>query len=507
MKNTANKKIKLINIEKLEFEILEPINTNEILVFKDENSTIYESFNQNLEKQRDEFIKKIREEEEQNWRNNFLANDRDYNELVKQRYDLEKQRDELKEKLKNEGDKAIAHFKDSDEYKNLIKAQEKINSLNKTIESNEQSYKKEIQNIKLKLKSQFDEETESLKNTIVEQKSKLDNAERMAIINFKESNEYQKIIKDKIDLDIEIEKLKFAIKAHENNMKAAKENWESKKIVEIKELESKKDKEIHKLTESIEQLKREKSSNVKLVGEELEQWLKNKFDETYSFSCPDMTFTKINEAIDGKKADFLLEFFDFGKEMSNDDKKLIFSATIEAKTEFFDNQKGTKNSAHYKKLDQDRINQKSEYAILVTELEPEDHFVIKKINEYKNMFAVRPQYFIPLVDMIRNFATLKAKINSQIIRYEDRAKIEENLDELKKDIVDNTLKYINDKTKKIIDDSKAIIKKAESIEETAEDIINKKLNTLKKKINELTIRKIDPNKILLEVSDDENDEE
>jgi len=66
MKTTANKKIKLINIEKLEFEILEPINTNEILVFKDENSTIYESFNQNLEKQRDEFIKKIREEEEQN---------------------------------------------------------------------------------------------------------------------------------------------------------------------------------------------------------------------------------------------------------------------------------------------------------------------------------------------------------------------------------------------------------------------------------------------------------
>ena len=155
MKTTANKKIKLINIEKLEFEILEPINTNEILVFKDENSTIYESFNQNLEKQRDEFIKKIREEEEQNWRNDFIANDRDYNELVKQRYEFEKQRDELKEKLKNEGDKAIAHFKDSDEYKSLIKAQEKINSLNKTIESNEQNYKKEIENIKLKLKKQI----------------------------------------------------------------------------------------------------------------------------------------------------------------------------------------------------------------------------------------------------------------------------------------------------------------------------------------------------------------
>nr|WP_318023488.1 DUF2130 domain-containing protein [Ureaplasma urealyticum] len=123
------------------------------------------------------------------------------------------------------------------------------------------------------------------------------------------------------------------------------------------------------------------------------------------------------------------------------------------------------------------------------------------------MFAVRPQYFIPLVDMIRNFATLKARINSQIIKYEDRAKIETNLEELKKDIIDNTLQYINDKTKKIIDDSKAIIKKAESIEETAGDIINKKLNTLKKKINGLTIRKIDPNKLLLKFNDDENDEE
>ncbi|EDX53729.1 DUF2130 domain-containing protein [Ureaplasma urealyticum] len=505
MKTTANKKIKLINIEKLEFEILEPINTNEILVFKDENSTIYESFNQNLEKQRDEFIKKIREEEEQNWRNDFIANDRDYNELVKQRYEFEKQRDELKEKLKNEGDKAIAHFKDSDEYKSLIKAQEKINSLNKTIESNEQNYKKEIENIKLKLKNKFEEETESLKNTIIEQKSKLDNVERMAIVNFKESDEYQKIIKDKRDLDLEIEKLKLSIQNHEKDMENAKLKWNYQKTAEIKDLETKKNNEIDKLKESIEQLKREKSSNVKLVGEELEQWLKNKFDETYSFSCPDMAFTKINEVIDGKKADFLLEFFD--KETSNDDKKLIFSATIEAKTEFYDNQKGTKNSVHYKKLNQDRINQKSEYAILVTELEPDDHFVIKKINEYENMFAVRPQYFIPLVDMIRNFATLKARINSQIIKYEDRAKIETNLEELKKDIIDNTLQYINDKTKKIIDDSKAIIKKAESIEETAGDIINKKLNTLKKKINGLTIRKIDPNKLLLKFNDDENDEE
>ena len=507
MKNTANKKIKLINIEKLEFEILEPINTNEILVFKDENSTIYESFNQNLEKQRDEFIKKIREEEEQNWRNNFIANDSDYKEKLDERNKFEKECVQLKQELKNEANNAVSRFKDSDEYKNLIKAQEIIASLNRTIKSNEQNHQKDIKNTRLELENEFKEKTKSLNDTIAEQKSKLDDAKRMAIVDYKESDEFQKIINDKIDLDLKIKKLELDIKNHIKDMENAKSNWNNEKYKVINELETKKNNEIKKLTDNIEQLKREKSSNVKLVGEELEQWLKNKFDETYSFSCPDMTFTKINEAIDGKKADFLLEFFDFGKEMSNDDKKLIFSATIEAKTEFFDNQKGTKNSAHYKKLDQDRINQKSEYAILVTELEPEDHFVIKKINEYKNMFAVRPQYFIPLVDMIRNFATLKAKINQQIIRYEDRAKIEENLDELKKDIVDNTLKYINDKTKKIIDDSKAIIKKAESIEETAEDIINKKLNTLKKKINELTIRKIDPNKLLLEVSDDENDEE
>ncbi|UNT65959.1 DUF2130 domain-containing protein [Ureaplasma urealyticum] len=507
MKNTANKKIKLINIEKLEFEILEPINTNEILVFKDENSTIYESFNQNLEKQRDEFIKKIREEEEQNWRNNFIANDSDYKEKLDERNKFEKECVKLKQELKNEANNAVSRFKDSDEYKNLIKAQEIIVSLNRTIESNKQNHQKDIKNIRLELENEFNEKTKSLNDTIAEQKSKLDDAKRMAIVDYKESDEFQKIINDKIDLDLKIKELKLDIKNHIKDMENAKSNWNNEKDKEINELETKKNNEIKKLRDNIEQLKREKSSNVKLVGEELEQWLKNKFDETYSFSCPDMTFTKINEAIDGKKADFLLEFFDFGKKMSNDDKKLIFSATIEAKTEFFDNQKGTKNSAHYKKLDQDRINQKSEYAILVTELEPEDHFVIKKINEYKNMFAVRPQYFIPLVDMIRNFAILKAKMDLRIIRFEDRIKIEEDLDELKKDIVDKTLKYINDKTKKIIDDSKVIIKKAECIEETAEDIINKKLNSLKKKINELTIRKIDPNKLLLKVSDDENDEE
>ncbi|WP_303923291.1 DUF2130 domain-containing protein [Ureaplasma parvum] len=506
MKTTANKKIKLINIEKLEFEILEPINTNEILVFKDENSTIYESFNQNLEKQRDEFIKKIREEEEQNWRNNFIANDSDYKKIIDERDKLKIERVELKQKLENEANNAVSRFKDTVEYKNLIKAQETIASLNKTIESNEQNYQKEIENTKLRLENQFKEKTKSLNDTIIEQQSKLNDAKRMAIVDYKESDEFQKIIKDKSDLDFKIKKLELDIENHIKDMKNAKSNWDNEKDKAINELENKKNNEIKKLTDNIEQLKREKSSNVKLVGEELEQWLKNKFDETYSFSCPDMSFTKINEAIDGKKADFLLEFFD--KELSYEDRKLIFSATIEAKTEFFDNQKGTKNSIHYKKLDQDRINQKSEYAILVTELEPDDHFVIKKINEYKNMFAVRPQYFIPLVDMIRNFATLKAKINSQIIRYEDRTKIEENLDELKKDIIDNTLKYINDKTKKIIEDSKAIIKKAESIEETAGDIINKKLNTLKKKINDLTIRKIDPkNKLLLEYNDDENDEE
>lgn len=183
----------------------------------------------------------------------------------------------------------------------------------------------------------------------------------------------------------------------------------------------------------IERLRNMKARlSTKMVGETLEQHCEIEFNRIRAAAFQRAHFEKDNDARTGSKGDYIFrEADEHGTE--------IVSIMFEMKNESDETATKKRNEDFLKELDKDRTEKACEYAVLVSLLEPESELynsgIVDVSHRYPKMYVVRPQFFIPLITLLRNAAlnSLKYKSELAMVRSQnlDITKFETQLDEFK----------------------------------------------------------------------------
>ena len=230
--------------------------------------------------------------------------------------------------------------------------------------------------------------------------------------------------------------LKEALNAIEKERDDLKRDIEAKdaekKLLETS-LKEKYETQIKDRDDTIERLKDMKAKlSTKMVGETLEQHCEIEFDKIRSAAFPMAYFEKDNDARTGSKGDFIF------READSDGIEFI-SIMFEMKNESDETATKKKNEDFFRELDKDRNEKGCEYAVLVSLLEPNNELynggIVDVSYRYPKMYVIRPQFFIPMITLLRNAAqnSLKYKQELALIKAQDIdiANFENELDNFK----------------------------------------------------------------------------
>ncbi len=274
------------------------------------------------------------------------------------------------------------------------------------------------------------------------------------VLHAKSAAEYLKLKNEK---DAEIAKLEAKISGFDTEKKLAvteavskaeKERDEYKNKLEVSEAEIKSREVVLKekyegalalKDEQISQLKDFKTKqSTKMVGESLEQYCHDEFDKIRMMAFPNAYFEKDNDAKTGSKGDFIF------KETDENGVEIV-SIMFEMKNEMDTTATKHKNEDFFKELDKDRNEKKCEYAVLVSMLEADSELyntgIVDVSHRYKKMYVVRPQFFIPIITLLRNAAmkSLETKRELAVVREQnlDITHFEENIETFKESFARN----------------------------------------------------------------------
>lgn len=314
---------------------------------------------------------------------------------------------------------------------------------------------------------------------IAELKAKLDSAnadKKIAIMEAVDAKE--KELREKSD-EITTLKSKLELKDAESELsiKSLKEGYESKL----------KDKE-----EQIEYYKDFKArQSTKMIGESLEQHCLIEFNNLRMTAFPNAYFEKDNDATSGSKGDFIFRDYADGVE--------YISIMFEMKNEADETKTKHKNEDFFKELDKDRKEKKCEYAVLVSLLELDNDYynngIVDVSYKYEKMYVVRPQFFIPLISLLRNAAlnSLEYKQELQIVRNQqlDLVHFEENMETFKAGFGRN-YELASRKFQDAIDEIDKSIKQLERVKEALTSS-ERNLRLANDKAQELSIKKLTKN--------------
>lgn len=350
------------------------------------------------------------------------------------------------------------------------------NNFNLKLTALENAHNLEVKNLEKALKEQETSLKLTLENQHLQQINKLE-------------LQIQNLINEKANVDnkhqLEIERLKA-------NAKVSEVETISKYQETLNKLKLENQDEVFKLTTEIDNLKREKTVNVKMIGEDLERWADTKFRENNLMQPSNIKWYKDNLVVAGTKGDFIYEVYSSKEELSD---TLLTSALLEMKSED-PNAKNKQNlNTILKKLDSDRNKKQLEYAILVSEIDFNNNDLqIERVLEYDKMFIVRPQYFMTLLNIITAFALkyeeiLVAEAKDEL-KFKDITEILAEFEEMKESILNNQITHIKTHIENISKQNEAIIKASEKISEAIDKIVNSHLKALENKINDFNIKKI-----------------
>lgn len=409
-----------------------------------------------------------------------------------------------------------------------ILLQIKDEEFNKQIEERlklaEEDKNKGIEIAKQELKIKLMEDRQKKDTKIQDLESKLNIAEEKKL---NELNELKNKATNKINLlNNEVIKLKEDIErqsvisdlSSKNKVIEAVNNLEKEKTILINSIEKMKleqsinEREIeekfkNKITErdlTIQELRDMKSKlSTKMVGETLEIHCETQFNLNRATAFKNSYFEKDNDASSGSKGDYIFREFD-------DNKIEIVSIMFEMKNQSADGFNKRKNEDFFKELDKDRTQKSCEYAVLVSLLEPESELynsgIVDVSYKYPKMFVIRPQFFLPIISLLRNasFETLKYKTEIDLMKREnyDITNFESTLDQFKNAVgknvslaqdrfndaiseIDKSISHLQ-KTKEALLVSKKHLLSADS---KSQDLTVKKLTknnpTMKRKFNDL----------------------
>lgn len=306
---------------------------------------------------------------------------------------------------------------------------------------------------------------------------------------------------------VEITELKNEIKLKDTEKELALKDIVNEKDKEIDSLntrlesnkneflvkeQSLKDKYEEKIKDKDEQIAYYKDfkarQSTKMIGESLEQHCNNEFNKLRPL-FKNVYFEKDNDARTGSKGDFIFRETD-------DDGTEIISIMFEMKNEADETATKHKNEDFFKELDKDRKEKNCEYAVLVSLLEIDNDLynngIVDVSHKYEKMYVVRPQFFIPLITLLRGSAmnSLGYKKQLEIVQNQniDISRFEENMNNFK-DAFGRNYRLASEKFRKAIDE---IDKTIDHLQKTKEALLSSEnnLRLANNKAEDLSIKKL-----------------
>ena len=244
--------------------------------------------------------------------------------------------------------------------------------------------------------------------------------------------------------------------------------------------------------EEIERLKDFKArQSTKMVGESLEQHCMTQFNQIRMTAFPNAYFEKDNDAKSGSKGDFIFRESSEGTE--------FISIMFEMKNEMDTTATKHKNEDFFKELDKDRNEKKCEYAVLVSLLESDNELynngIVDVSYRYPKMFVVRPQFFIPIISLLRNAAlnSLEYQKKLELVQNQqlDLYHFEENLAAFK----DSFAYSFGQASARFEDAVKGIDNAISALTKIRENLVKSEnhLNTANNKLEDVSIKKLTKN--------------
>lgn len=232
--------------------------------------------------------------------------------------------------------------------------------------------------------------------------------------------------------------------------------------------------------------------STKMLGETLEQHCETEFNRLRATAFQNAYFEKDNDASSGSKGDYIF------RETDEEGNELV-SIMFEMKNEQDDSTHRHKNEDFFKKLDADRRKKNCEYAVLVSLLEPESELynagIVDVSYRYEKMYVIRPQFFIPLISILRNTSqsALEYKAELALVKKQniDITNFENEMEDFKQKFGRN-YRLASEKFKKAIDE---IDKTIDHLLKTKEALLGSEnnLRLANDKAEALTIKKLTRN--------------
>lgn len=364
-------------------------------------------------------------------------------------------------------------------------------------------FEEKLNSQKSKIKSEFDKEISNLQNNLQILQEKNENLQNQ--MSEKIENERLKISQENMDkigkLQTEIlnlqNELEVEKKLKNSQIDNAKLQIQNEKNAEFLAEKTDLNTQIQTLQNQIKMKQDEidfykdfkAKQSIKLLGESLEQHCLIEFDKLRSIFPSSVYFEKDNEVVDGTKGDFIYrEVDESGVE--------VISIMFEMKNEADLSANKKRNDEFFDKLDKDRKKKKCEFAVLVSMLEPDNDYynagIVDISHKFEKMFVVRPQFFIPLISILRsaNLASFKAKkeLIAEKNRNIDITNFEENLNKFKTSFIYNVEQAGKRFETAICEIDKAI----KNLQDTKEALIKtqEQFGRANKKLEDLTIKKL-----------------
>ena len=216
------------------------------------------------------------------------------------------------------------------------------------------------------------------------------------------------------------------------------------------------------------------------------------FNKLRATAFPNAYFEKDNDAKTGSKGDYIF------KESTPDGVEFI-SIMFEMKNEMDTTATKHKNEDFFKELDKDRTEKGCEYAVLVSLLESENELyntgIVDVSHKYSKMYVIRPQFFIPIISLLRNAALNSVEYKKQVVEFKnqniDISHFEDDINEFKEKFSRN-YQLASDKFKKSIDE---IDKTIDHLQKTKEALLSSEnnLRLANNRAQDLTVKRLTRN--------------
>jgi hypothetical protein len=336
---------------------------------------------------------------------------------------------------------------------------------------------KQLTELKAKSDTELAEKLAKKEVEIAEMKSKIQNAEIGKKLEVSIAVKEIEKERDNLANDLKIKKTETELLE-----KSIKEQFTNKLIVKDATIKSR-DEEIGRLKDFKQKL------STKMVGESLEQHCEIEFNKLRPTAFQNAYFEKDNDSKGGSKGDYIYKETD---ETNNE----IISIMFEMKNENDETATKKKNEDFFVKLDKDRKEKNCEYAVLVSLLESDNELyntgIVDVSHKFEKMYVVRPQFFIPIITLLRNAAmnSLKYKAELNLMRNQniDITNFEDKITKFKDDF-DKNYESASNHFEKAIGEIDKSITRMQKVQQELRTSANQ-YRLANQKVEGLTIRKL-----------------